>query len=201
MLGIIAVAMCVGVWELRRALAQVAIHVPLVPSLVGRVSMLVSAYLGGGQALVVTLGLTCVGILLWRIADGVLDAVRDIAGGFFVALYPSFLAGFAALLLAAPTTAARVFVFILVTVLSDIGGYAFGVLWGSTRWRRRSAPRSPGRASPARCSPAWSVARSPSTSARRAVVGRPALGAAWPSAPRSATSPSRPSSVTSASRT
>jgi phosphatidate cytidylyltransferase len=130
MLGIIAVAICLGVWELRRALAQVAIKVPLVPSLVGSVSMILSAYVGGGQALVVTLGLTCVGILLWRIADGVLDAVRDIAGGFFVAVYPSFLAGFAALLLAPDDGVGRIVSFILVTVLSDVGGYAFGVLFG-----------------------------------------------------------------------
>jgi phosphatidate cytidylyltransferase len=78
----------------------------------------------------VTFGLTCVGILLWRIADGVGNAVRDIAGGMFVALYPSFLAGFAALLLAAPDGGRRIIVFILVTVLSDVGGYAFGVLLG-----------------------------------------------------------------------
>jgi phosphatidate cytidylyltransferase len=128
---LVALAVAAGVWELRRALAQVAIHVPLVPSLVGSLSMLGSAYFGGGQALALTLGLTCVGILLWRVADGVADAMRDIAGGMFVALYPSFLAGFAALLLAAPDDGAkRVFVFILVTVLSDIGGYLFGVLWG-----------------------------------------------------------------------
>ena len=131
MLGIVVVAIGVGVWELRRALAQVSINVPLVPSLVGSVSMLVSAYVGGGEALVVTVGLTCVGVLLWRIADGVLDAVRDVAGGFFVAVYPSFLAGFAALMLAAPDDGARrVFVFLLVAVLSDVGGYAFGVLFG-----------------------------------------------------------------------
>ena len=128
---LVAAAVSAGVWELRRALAQVAIHVPLVPSLVGCLSMLGSAYFGGGQALALTLGLTCVGILLWRVADGVADAMRDIAGGMFVALYPSFLAGFAALLLAAPDDGERrVFVFILVTVLSDIGGYLFGVLWG-----------------------------------------------------------------------
>ncbi|MEO6411286.1 MAG: phosphatidate cytidylyltransferase [Pedococcus sp.] len=131
MLGIIIVAIGVGVWELRRALAQVSINVPLVPSLVGSISMLLSAYVGGGEALIVTVGLTCVGILLWRIADGVLDAVRDIAGGFFVAVYPSFLAGFAALMLATPDDGARrVFIFLLVTVLSDVGGYAFGVVFG-----------------------------------------------------------------------
>ncbi|WP_406830133.1 phosphatidate cytidylyltransferase [Pedococcus sp. KACC 23699] len=130
MLVIVVAAVAVGVWELRRALLQVSIAVPLVPSIVGSISMILSAYVGGGEALIVTLGLTCVGILLWRIADGVLDAVRDIAGGFFVAVYPSFLAGFAALMLAADDGARRIVLFILVTVLSDVGGYAFGVLFG-----------------------------------------------------------------------
>ncbi|KRE55238.1 phosphatidate cytidylyltransferase [Phycicoccus sp. Soil748] len=130
MLVIVVAAVGVGVWELRRALHQVSILVPLVPSLVGSVSMIVSAYVGGGEALIVTLGLTCVGILLWRIADGVLDAVRDVVGGVFVAVYPSFLAGFAALMLAPDDGARRIIVFILVTVLSDVGGYAFGVLFG-----------------------------------------------------------------------
>ena len=130
MLGIVAVAVGVGVWELRKALSQVSIDIPLIPSLVGMLSMLVSAYYRGGQALILTFGLTCVGILLWRIADGVGNAVRDVAGGMFVALYPSFLAGFAALLLAAPDGAQRMIVFILVTVLSDVGGYAFGVVFG-----------------------------------------------------------------------
>jgi phosphatidate cytidylyltransferase len=130
LLVVVIAAVAVGVWELRRALVRVSIHIPLVPSVVGSVSMLVSAYAGGGEALVVTLGLTCVGILLWRIADGVLDAVRDIAGGFFVAVYPSFLAGFAALMLAAEDGAQRIVVFILVGVFSDVGGYAFGVLLG-----------------------------------------------------------------------
>ena len=130
MLVIVVAAVAVGVWELRRALSQVSILVPLVPSLVGSVSMIVSAYVGGGEALIVTLGLTCVGILLWRIADGVLDAVRDVVGGVFVAVYPSFLAGFAALMLAPDDGARRIIVFILVTVLSDVGGYAFGVVFG-----------------------------------------------------------------------
>ena len=129
-LAIVIVAVGIGVWELRRALAQANILVPLVPSLVGLVSMIGSAYVGGGQALGLTLGLTCVGILLWRVADGVGDAMRDISGGMFVALYPSFLASFCSLLLAAPDGVGRVIVFVLVTVLSDVGGYAFGVLWG-----------------------------------------------------------------------
>jgi phosphatidate cytidylyltransferase len=123
-------AICVGVWELRNAVAQGRIHVPLVPSLAGALAMMTAAYVGGGQALTVSFGLTCVAVLLWRAVDGLQDAVRDIAGGIFVAAYVPFLASFSILMLAAPDGAWRVFVFILVTVCSDVGGYAVGVVAG-----------------------------------------------------------------------
>jgi phosphatidate cytidylyltransferase len=123
-------AICVGVWELRDAVAQGRIHVPLVPSIAGALSMMTAAYVGGGQALTVSFGLTCVAVLLWRAVDGLQDAVRDIAGGIFVAAYVPFLASFSILMLAAPDGAWRVFVFILVTVCSDVGGYAVGVVAG-----------------------------------------------------------------------
>jgi phosphatidate cytidylyltransferase len=129
-LALVAVAICVAVWELRRALAQAGMEVPLIPCAVGAVSMIVSAYVGGGQALAVTFGLSCVAVLLWRVADGVGNAMRDIAGGMLVLLYPCFLAGFASLLLAPPDGRLRIIVFILVTVCSDVGGFAAGVVFG-----------------------------------------------------------------------
>ena len=123
-------AICVGVWELRDAVAQGRIHVPLVPSIAGALAMMTAAYVGGGQALTVSFGLTCVAVLLWRAVDGLEAAVRDIAGGVFVAAYVPFLASFSILMLAGPDGAWRVFVFILVTVCSDVGGYAVGVVAG-----------------------------------------------------------------------
>ena len=123
-------AICVGVWELRDALAQGRMHVPLVPSIAGALAMMTAAYVGGGQALTVSFGLTCVAVLLWRAVDGLPAAVRDIAGGIFVAAYVPFLASFSILMLAGPNGAWRVFVFILVTVCSDVGGYAVGVVVG-----------------------------------------------------------------------
>jgi phosphatidate cytidylyltransferase len=129
-LAVAVAAACVGVWELRHALAQGRINVPLIPSLVGAVTMIVSAYVGGGQALTVGFGLTCVAILLWRVADGLDGAQRDVAGGIFVAAYVPLLASFASLLLAPSDGARRIFVFILLTVCSDVGGYAVGVVSG-----------------------------------------------------------------------
>ena len=129
-LGVVIVAACFGVWELRGGLAQGKINVPLVPSMVGAITMLVASFVGGGQALTVTFGLTCISLLLWRMADGLHDAIRDIAGGIFVAAYVPFLASFSILLLREPDGAGRVFVFLIVAICSDVGGYAVGVVAG-----------------------------------------------------------------------
>ena len=129
-LGVVIVAACFGVWELRDGLAQGKINVPLVPSMVGAITMLVASFVDGGQALTVTFGLTCISLLLWRMADGLHDAIRDIAGGIFVAAYVPFLASFSILLLREPDGAGRVFVFLIVAICSDVGGYAVGVVAG-----------------------------------------------------------------------
>ena len=123
-------AVCVGVWELCRALRAGGFNVPVVPSIVGCISMLGAAYVGGAQALLVCFALTCVAILVWRVADGVVGAARDVLGGSLVAAYPSLLAAFSSLLLAPDDGAWRMFTYIALTVASDIGGYAVGVLAG-----------------------------------------------------------------------
>ena len=91
-LGVVTVAACIGVWELREGLAQGKINVPMVPSVVGAITMITATFAGGGQALSVCFGLTCISVLLWRMADGLQDAVRDIAGGIFVTAYVPLLA-------------------------------------------------------------------------------------------------------------
>jgi len=97
---------------------------------VGAVGMLVAAFTAGGQALAVCFLLTAVGVVVWRTAEGPVDALRDVAGGIFAAAYLPLLAGFAMLLLAEPDGELRVLTFVLVTIASDIGGYAAGVLTG-----------------------------------------------------------------------
>ncbi|MBE3076231.1 MAG: phosphatidate cytidylyltransferase [Actinobacteria bacterium] len=129
-LGVLIVAACLAVWELRDGLGRGKIRIPLVPSIVGAVTMIAASFVGGGQALTVCFGLTCISVLLWRVSDGLQDAIRDIAGGIFVAAYVPLLASFSSLLLAAPDGAKRVIVFIVVTICSDIGGFAVGVLVG-----------------------------------------------------------------------
>ncbi|WP_392542572.1 phosphatidate cytidylyltransferase [Oryzobacter telluris] len=129
-LAVVVVAVTYGAWELRRAVATKGIRVPLVPLVLGSVGMLVSAYLRGAEALVITLGLTVVGLLVWRVADGIAGAARDLGASSLIAFYPVFLGGFASMMLAAPDGRQRIIVFVLVTVFSDIGGYAVGVKLG-----------------------------------------------------------------------
>ena len=129
-LVVVVVAVSYGAWELRRAIATRGMVVPLVPLLLGSVGMLVSAYLRGAEALLVTFGLTIVGLLVWRVADGLAGAARDLSASALVAFYPIFLGGFAAMMLSEPDGRQRIIVFILVTVFSDIGGYAVGVMYG-----------------------------------------------------------------------
>ena len=128
--GLVSGAIVIAVWELAGALAQRRVQVPVVPLVVGSLGMLVSAYVAREEGLLVAFALTAFGLMLWRIIDGVQDAARDVAAAVFTAAYVPFLAGFAIVMLAAPDGARRVLIFIAVTVASDIGGYAAGVLFG-----------------------------------------------------------------------
>ncbi|UJP38680.1 phosphatidate cytidylyltransferase [Cellulomonas palmilytica] len=122
---------CAGLWELAQAFARRAIHLPLLPLLVGAVGILVSAYTAGAEALFVSFMLTVGGVMVWRVLDGSGSrALRDIIGGAFAAAYLPFLAGFVMLMLAESDGPSRVLVFILLVVASDTGGFAVGVLLG-----------------------------------------------------------------------
>ncbi len=125
-----AAAICAGIWELGRGLATRGVHLPFEPLYVGALVMLFGAWYGGAPPLAAALAITALAVMLWRLRGGVEGFVRDATAGVFTAVYVPFLAGFVVLLLRADDGAWRVFVFILVTIASDIGGYAAGVLFG-----------------------------------------------------------------------
>jgi phosphatidate cytidylyltransferase len=127
---LVTAAICVGVWELRRALATAGVHLPFEPLILGAVAMLFGAWFGGAPPLATALAVTALGVMLWRLRGGVEGFVRDASAGVFTAVYVPFLAGFVVLLLRADDGVWRVLTFILVTIASDIGGYATGVLFG-----------------------------------------------------------------------
>jgi phosphatidate cytidylyltransferase len=129
-LAVVAAAAVIAVWELSNALKAERIRVPVVPVVVGALSILGAGYAGGSEPMLVALTLTVMATLLWRLPENPEGYVRDVTAGVFVTMYVPLLAGFAALMLRADDGADRVVVFIAVTVLSDIGGYVAGVLFG-----------------------------------------------------------------------
>jgi phosphatidate cytidylyltransferase len=128
---VLIVAVGIGVAELVRAFASRGIRVPLVPVLAGMAAMVCGAYWGGAPWLVGAFVATVFVLLGWRMFAGGADGyVRDVSAGVLATVYPSMLAAFVGLLLSPDDGPHRVVIFIAVTVASDIGGYAAGVLFG-----------------------------------------------------------------------
>lgn len=127
---LVTVVVLVGAWELIEALTTRRIQAPVVPVLLGAGAIVPVAYLGGGTGLAMAVMLSVALIVVWRALDGTEGAVRDIAGGVFIIMYVCLLAGLAALMLREDDGVGRIFVFLIITVVSDIGGYAVGVLAG-----------------------------------------------------------------------
>jgi phosphatidate cytidylyltransferase len=127
---LVTAAIGAGVWELWRALGSRGITLPFEPLLVSVPAMLFGAWFGGAPALSTALAVTALVLMLCRLRDGVDGFVRDATAGVFTAVYLPFLAGFVVLLIREDDGIWRVVTFILVTIASDIGGYAAGVLLG-----------------------------------------------------------------------
>ncbi|MGW2814598.1 phosphatidate cytidylyltransferase [Streptomyces sp. NPDC001415] len=141
--GVIAVAVVVGLWELTSRLEErKQIKAPLVPLAVGGAAMVVAGYVSGAEGAWVAMALTSLAVLVWRMTEPPEGYLRDVTAGVFAAFYVPFLATFVALLLTADDGPWRVFVFLLLTVVSDTGAYAVGWRFG----RHKLAPRiSPGK--------------------------------------------------------
>lgn len=128
--AVIVVAVVMATWELSGALRVHGVAVPLAPVLLGGPAMVLSAYAGGVEALVVAFALTVLAVTVWKLPAEPARYLPDVTAGVFVALYVPFLASFAALMTRPEDGPARVVVFVLVGAFSDIGGYAAGVFLG-----------------------------------------------------------------------
>lgn len=124
------VACGIALWELRHAFAARHIDVPVIPLIGGSTVMQVSAFYVGEQGLVSAFVATCLLVVVWTSTVPHPNMVRDASAGVFCAAYVPLLAGFAMLMLAEPDGVRRIVVFVLVTIASDIGGYAVGVRFG-----------------------------------------------------------------------
>ncbi|MES5817349.1 phosphatidate cytidylyltransferase [Streptomyces sp. RG80] len=141
--GVIAVAVVVGLWELTSRLQErKGIKAPLVPLAVGGAAMVVAGYVRGAEGAWVAMALTALAVLVWRMTEPPEGYLKDVTAGVFAAFYVPFLATFVAMMLTADDGAFRVMTFLVLTVVSDTGAYAVGWRFG----KHKLAPRiSPGK--------------------------------------------------------
>ncbi|GAA3766237.1 phosphatidate cytidylyltransferase [Streptomyces chiangmaiensis] len=141
--GVVAVAVVVGLWELTKRLEErKGIKAPLVPLVVGGAAMVVAGYVRGAEGAWVAMALTALAVLVWRMTEPPDGYLKDVTAGLFAAFYVPFLATFVSLMLTAEDGPRRVLTFLLLTVVSDTGAYAVGWRFG----KHKLAPRiSPGK--------------------------------------------------------
>ena len=129
--GVLAVAaLLVAVHEFVSVLRSKGIHVARTPVYIATAAIPTVAYLWGLQAQIAATGISILAVLLWRLRRGAQGYVADISVSVMLVAYLPFMAAFLMLTLSADNGPWRVFVFILLTVSNDIGGYAVGVLFG-----------------------------------------------------------------------
>ena len=147
---LVAVALVLGSRELHAALKRQGMNAAIIPIMVGTVAIAIGSYLAGIQRPIVysttsvllgALALTVLAALVWRMPGGAHGYVRDAAASLFIICYVPLLGSFTALMLAGENGGARLVTFILVVVMSDTGGYVFGVLIGKHPMAPRISPK------------------------------------------------------------
>ncbi|GAA0800979.1 phosphatidate cytidylyltransferase [Spirilliplanes yamanashiensis] len=141
LLGVIAVAAGIGIWEMVRAVEADDARPPLLPLVAGGLLMTGLAWWAGTDGLTMALLVTVCAALLWRLADGVAALRRDLTSTVLIAVYVPFLLSFAVLMRDQPDGEWRVLAVLLAVVLSDTGGYAFGVFLGKHPMAPKISPK------------------------------------------------------------
>jgi len=137
---VVAGAVVVAVWELRKGFLAKGIDLPEQPLMIGGVVMVMVAYFWGPAALVTATAVTALAIMLHLLRRGVDGYVMNATASVFALIYLPFLGSFVALMLSekghpgwtddVDFGVLGIAAFILVTIASDIGGYIAGVLFG-----------------------------------------------------------------------
>ncbi len=126
----VGAVVALALWEMRQALLERGIGLPLIPLAAGGAAMFTLAYWYGAQPALAALAVTLVVLVAWRLPGGAAGYLRDVTASVFTLAYVLLLGVFVPLMLSAPDGARRVLLFIIVTVSSDIGGYVAGILLG-----------------------------------------------------------------------
>lgn len=137
--AVVAVVMIVAYLESHRVLKPVGHPLQLSVLLLAALTMSFGTYLLGHLGQLVGVLVLLVGAVLWQLIEGEgRPAVQTMSATVFFGLWVGFLGSFAVLLVQRPGVGPlAVLAVIGAAILSDIGGYAFGVTLG----RHKLAPR------------------------------------------------------------
>jgi phosphatidate cytidylyltransferase len=140
--GVLAIiALLVAVHEFVTVLRSKGIHVARTPVYLATVIVPSVAYIWGFEAQLATTGIAILAVMIWRLRKGAEGFVADMSVSVMLVAYLPFMAAFLMLTLAADNGPWRVFVFVLLTVSNDIGGYAVGVLFGKHPMAPQISPK------------------------------------------------------------
>jgi len=136
-----AVVMLLAVAELSRALvAELPVGVRKV-LLVSAPTMVLAAYFGGPQWLLVSFVVAVVAVLVSRLFHEQEKYVSNVSRAIFILTYAPLLTSFAVLLAAQKDGDLKVLALVLLTIGADIGGYFAGVLFGKHPMAPRISPK------------------------------------------------------------
>lgn len=139
---LIALACVVAVMEWRNALARSDRRIPVTPILLVTVGLVVAAWYGGPEGLVVALMVGCAGTVAWRVVDERIEnTMADSLAGMMTLLWIPFTAAFMVLMVVANDGWQRVAVMILAVAGADTGGLFSGILFGKRPMAPRVSPK------------------------------------------------------------
>ncbi len=139
---LVVAAITIATDELASAMRAKGISLTKIPLLAAAVILPVLGYWAGAAQVLMAFGLLFLFTLVWRLfRHGVEDFVRDSTASGFVLTYAPLMGGFAALIDGMPDGPDLVVTFIVLSVASDIGGYAAGVLFGKHPMAPRISPK------------------------------------------------------------
>jgi phosphatidate cytidylyltransferase len=140
--GVVAVAVAVGTWELAGALKRAsAIRITVWPVLIGGQAMVWLSWPFERGGLLAAFVLTVLACMVWRFAGGIDGYLRDLSASVLAAAYVPLLASFAAMLVVPEDGVARVLCFMILVVSSDTGGFAAGVWFGKHPMAKVISPK------------------------------------------------------------
>ncbi|GAA2179660.1 hypothetical protein GCM10009847_14660 [Leucobacter tardus] len=146
--ALVAILVAIALVELAAAFRVAGRRVPRVGVVIGGLTIVAGAYVGGPEGMLLGLFAGSLLLTLWRLVEGLVPRwevpkrtlIRDIFSGLFTLVYVSFLGSFAVLLLMADRGEWWVFSLVLVVVSVDVGAYAAGVTLGRHKMTPRISP-------------------------------------------------------------